>query len=706
MAKKKAPSKAAALMARIDLERPELAAVAAAADPAAAFVEHLRQAPRPRFRFEYERKAEILAFLRANYGAWQSYDTAEADRLAGLSIKAVQRPRGTAPMAELGRAWWATGDARYGAAFERLYLSVPTGEMFTWGSFNATQGSVELDPFFLLLDCDGFTVPGRIAFLDHLHAIADDGWDTHTSNWPQSALGTEGHNWYLHGIHVLPLIGLLFPEFKRSEFLLRTGMSVVEEHLRGHYKADGGARETTLGYQAGCMHNLWDFYLIAQRNGWPLSAGFAERVMAGTRFLLGLTSPAGGLPSFGDGGHSAGGLTALAATAAALTGDPECKWYAEYGRQRQDLADRETPGQIPLGAFWRVGLAGAATYAETRARSPNARSILMGPTGYLAMRGSDQPKANYMAVAIADRGPIVTSHGHNDILGLEVHAGGTRFLGEMGCAPYGDSPGRDYDQKTEAHNCLGVEGLEQVPISSEWRWTRQLVPSVRRWITADTHDFFHGVHEGFYEWPGRQILHARKVLFIKSSPSYWLVFDWLESNIENTYCAWFHGCVPGRARGKSIVLGPPDGQRLAIVPPAKNGLALTRVDDSPGRNAYLAEKKLKAKDCPCFVYRKRAASDCLAWAIVPLASGQAPPTVRRLPVRLNGEEADAHAAVGLEVAFAGGADTVCISHKDFDAELEFYGETAWGHLAFRRRGPGGRSKLTLDHTMADGVCGR
>ena len=126
------PDKAASLMARVDLARPELAAVRSAAEPARAFVRHVAAAPRPRFRFEYERKSEILAFLREHYAAWRSFDTAEADRLATLSIADARKPRALAGAAALGKAWWATGDARYGAAFERFYTSVPTGDMFNW----------------------------------------------------------------------------------------------------------------------------------------------------------------------------------------------------------------------------------------------------------------------------------------------------------------------------------------------------------------------------------------------------------------------------------------------------------------------------------------------------------------------------------------------------------------------------------------------
>ncbi len=699
-------AKSQALMAAVDLTRPEMAEVRDAANPAEAFVSHLARPPRPRFRFEYTEKARVLAFLREHYAAWRPFNTAAADRLADLSIQKAQGERALAGIAQLGRAWLATDAPRYGAAFERFYLAVPTGQMFNWDSFNGAQGAIELDAFFLLQDCPGFTPAGRIAFLDHLRAITADAWDTHTSHWQQLMLGPEGHNWYLHGMHVLPFLGLLFPEFARAEFYVKTGWSVIEEHVRGHLKSDGGARETTLGYQAGSMLSLWDQYLIAHRNGWPMSPGFADRLLRASKFLLGLMTPAGGIPSYGDSGHSPGGLTTLAAVAAALTGDGECKWYAERCRTQRPDAKAETPGVLPEAAFWAVGLEGAAAYAATRARNPNLTSVLFGQTGYAALRNSDRPEAAYCAIAAADRGPIVTSHGHNDVFALDVHAGGTRFLGEMGCAPYGTSPGRQYDQKTEAHNCLAIEGMEQAPILNEWRWGALVIPAVRRWIAEPTHDFFHGVHEGYYRYGQHETLHARKVFFVKGAPAYWVVMDWLESVPENDYRAWFHGCVPGRLDGTTILLEGADGARLAVLPPEGDALTATQAS-SDGLAAYIREKGLRPEQCPCFVYGRRAASDCLVWVLMPLAAGTGLPRVRRLPVTVNGTAEDPHGAAAVEIRHADGAtDTLCVSHRDFDAEIAFGDDHAWGFLAFRRRDPAARLTLAIEHAMSDGTCGR
>lgn len=719
--------KAKRLMEKVDLDRPELEGVRNADDPAKAFVEHVAKPPRPHYRFEYKQKDEMIAFLREHYEAWRNFNTTTADKFAKMPLEKATAPntRATRNILCLGQVWWGTGDPRYGAAFERFFLETETGKMFNWQEFNGSQAASDLAAFLLLLDCPGLSTEGRIAFLDHLHAICDDAWDNHTSHWNQLMLGPEGHNWYLHGSHGLVHLGLLFPEFKRAKFFVCTGLSVVEEYVRGHLKEDGGARETCLGYQHGCMIKLWDSYLMARRNNCPVSADMADRLLKGTHFLLRLMTPSGGIPDFGDSGPpQPGALITLAAIAVAITGDGECKWFAEYCRKQQETGRGETDGQIPESVFWKVGLEGARMYEHTRARNPNHKSVLMGPTGYIAMRDSDGPNANYMLIAAADRGPIVTSHNANDIFSLEIHAGGTRFIGDMGYTE-GDSPGRQYDQKTEAHTCLAIEGMEQVPIINEWRWSARLSPVVRRWISEETHDFFHGAHEGFYKFDKHKIIHARKIFFLKSLPAqasdksagYWIVMDWVKSNVENDYRIYFHGCQPGlpalplgqeqagTLSEKNIVLGNEDDVRLAIIPPAEDDIALHRVD-SDGYAAYTREQKLTAKSHPSFVYGKRSESDCFVWVIAPMQSGEALPTVKRLPVLVNGLEEETHGATAVEIRFPDHKDVLCVSHKDFDAELKMDSLSAWGNIAFQRTDSNGSVTLRIVHTIKDGVCGR
>jgi len=88
------------------------------------------------------------------------------------------------------------------------------------------------------------------------------------------------------------------------------------------------------------------------------------------------------------------------------------------------------------------------------------------------------------------------------------------------------------------------------------------------------------------------------------------VLDWLESEVEHNYRAYFHGCVPGRAEGRTVLLGAAGQAQLAIIPPENDPLEVVRVEED-GLTAYRQEKGLRAEDYPCFAYSRRAADACL-----------------------------------------------------------------------------------------------
>jgi len=701
----KIEGKADYLFAHLNHALPAVQACLRHPQPATALLRLFTAQPRPQFRFDYTRKAEICAFLHQHYAAWRTDDTSLADDLVatltaeGLCQQVVMGVR------ELGLAWWKTGNPRYGIAFNQVFDGTSTAAIFNWGYFSGRQASLELDAFYLLLDCDAFTEGGRLGFLAHLYAILTTGWDRHVAQFSPLTLGPEGHNWYVHGVCGMPWLGILFPEFDRADELLHSGWSVVEEHLRGHYLPDGGARETIFGYQWDSLLHLWDLYLLASRNHFPTSPAFLERMMRATRILFEVMTPRGTLPSFGDKWLTPVMLTRLAAIAATLTGDRECKWYAEYARRFVADGALETPGEIPRCAFWDVGLAGAHAYADIAPLQPGKCSFLLGDMGYAVLRTTHAPEAAYLAMAAAPRGPIVTSHGHNDIFSLEVHAHGAQFLGELGCAPYGETPGRWYDQTTAAHNCLTVDGEEQVPLLTEWRWDGNVYPKIRRWISQDTHDFVHGVHEGYYRYPDQQTIHARKIFFVKSAPAYWVVMDWVESNLDREYRVYFHGCLPGACEGNTFVIGDRDIAHLAVIPPAGDELTVAQVQEA-GWQAYCQERAIDPHVYPCVAYTTRARKTCLVWVLSPLQPGQTMPKVSRLPALANGVAQLPDDVTTIQVTFPEVTDRLCIAHRDFDARLSVNDETSWGFLSFVRRNALHEPVLTITHTVADGVCGR
>ena len=698
--------KAARVLAQVDWERAELAGPRGAERPAEALVAHLERQPRPAYHVELTRKADSLGFL-GQYASWRAFSTKEADRLVAALPK---DPNATRGLGELGLAWWATGNPRYGATFGRLFLDNDTGRVQPDHCFRSLAAQGDLQAYLLLQDCPALTMEGRIAFFDHLLHTNNGAFDEVLMRYRHRDIGPNGHNYWSNSSISLPEMGLLFPEFARSAFFLRAGDSVLEEHLRNNYKADGGSRETAFGYQTHTMTQLWTALMLHGKNGVPFSPQFRERLFAGTHFILRLLTPQGGFPKFGDTGHAPGGLTQLAAVATAATEDGEFKWYAEYCRRFLPGTDGERSGLLPYGAFWHCGLAGARVYERTRAQAPALGSVLMAPTGIAALRDGVAPAASYLAIIAAERGPFVTSHGHSDVFSLDVAASGERFIGEPECKMYGYSEGRQYELHTASKSTVMVNGATQVTMPEPFRFGGHVNPTVLRWVSEPTHDFFHGVHEAYFRHQAYAALHERKVFFVKATsvrpaPGYWVVLDYLEAGQENDYAISFHGLHPGKLDGTTALLRAPSGMGFAIVPPDGDALAAT-TDISPARQAFLREYGFAPEQHPCFVYRARAADACLVWVLAPLAAEQPAPIVRRIPVRMNGSEAPLMAATAVEIHFGSWRDLLCVSHKEFDNRLDFAGETVWGNLAFRRIAAGGARLLAFENTVRDGSCGR
>lgn len=698
--------KAASVLAQVNWERAELAGLRGDERPAEALVAHLERPPRPAYHFEIARKADVLAFL-SQYASWRTFSTKEADRLVEALPK---NPNATRGLRELGLAWWATGNPQYAATFEHVFLAHDTGSVEPDWHFRSLAAQGDLQAYLMLQDCPALSIDGRIAFFDHLLHTNSGAFDQVLMDYRHVHIGPNGHNYWSNSSISLPELGLLFPEFTRSAFFLRAGDSVLEEHMRNNYKADGGSRETAFAYQAHTMIQLWTAWMLHAKNGVAFSPAFRERLFAGTQFILRLMTPRGGFPKYGDSEHAPGQLTLLAAIATAATADGEFKWYAEACRRCLPGTEGERPGHLPHAAFWHCGLAGARVYEQTRAQAPALGSVLMAPTGLAALRDGVTPTASYLAIIAAERGPFVTSHGHSDIFSLDVTAGGERFIGEPVCKMYGYSEGRQYELSTASKSTLMVNGRTQVGTPEPFRFDRTVIPTVLRWISAPTHDFFHGVHEAYFRHGAYEALHERKIFFLKASPGqpapgYWVVLDYVEAVQANDYTISFQGLHPGKLDGTTALLHAPSGTGFAIVPPAGDALTVS-TDISPARQAFLKEYGFDAEQHPSFIYRLRATDACLVWVLAPLTPAQSAPAVRRIPVQINGYAAPLMAATAVEIDFGGCRDILCVSHKDFDSQLEFADETVWGNLAFRRIAADGARLLAFENTVRDGVCGR
>lgn len=649
-------------------------------------VKSLWTTPRRRCFLPLDQKPQLIAYMDEHYIGWRERACEEAAPFLTMTAAQARTSRAQGGIEAMGRAWWASGDTKYAKAYQQLYLRTATGDLFNWGPFAGGQARKEFYAHFLMQDCPAYTNDGRIAVLDHLLELNRKALPEHTANWKLLDLGPEGHNWYIHGIDSLPYLATMFPEIEQSDYQLKMSWSILQEHLRGNYHRDGGSRECTPGYNAGTVRSLWTMLAMMRHNQHEgsirPSAAFESNLLRATHFLIKLMTPVGGVPAFGDSGDTAGAQVHGLALAAAISGDGLCKWAAVEAHKHAKNEVQTSPDHLPHWAFWLLGIDGAKAYADVKATPPSFKSTCLPDTGFAIMRENWQGGAASMAINAAARGSMVTSHEHNDIFSFDLFAKGTRFLGQAGVAHYASTPGRNYDVSTRAHNCLTIEGQEQLPIANQWRWGTTVIPRIRRWDISDDLEIFQGVHEGFCvhtpqnspDNPDQQVIHERKILFLKSDeknlnvPSYWVILDRVITNKSIPCQIWFHGCVQAKANDHNLLFKAADDNMLYICPPVHDALKLTQ-DTSDGLKAYSEEAKFDLEKHPGYCYAAKVESHVFAWVLMPVSDAKELPRVERIDGYINGKLREHEPMTALRISHHGVVDELYASHLMHDADM-------------------------------------
>ena len=262
----------------------------------------------------------------------------------------------------------------------------------------------------------------------------------------------------------------------------------------------------------------------------PLPAAVAERVGRMLDVLLALRAPDGSMPQIGD--ADGGSLLPLAAArpddlrgvfaiAAAVFGRADYAWAA---------------GGAPAPeALWLCGPAGLDAFDALGAAPPPggalARSSPHG--GYAVMRSGWDGGAHQLIFDVGPLGcPVSGGHGHADLLSVQCAVFGEPYLVDSGTYCYtGDPARRDYFRSTAAHSAVMVDGESQASPAGPFRWADRPGARLLDWRSTADLDFAEAHHRAYVELPGGEVVHRRRVVFVKGR--YWVVVDDLEGDGEH-----------------------------------------------------------------------------------------------------------------------------------------------------------------------------
>ena len=437
-----------ALLAQLDLDRPGLEKVKAAAnDPAVA-------------------ARELLAYYRSRTGV--NHPVSRGDRLTmkgkcageqdlryaddALKHVFVGQPSYpghfcgddidwyTSPVADrewlwqlhrmvfwdaMGRAYWHTGDEKYAREWCLQFADWArknphdAQHAYAWRSIEAgLRGSTWIEVFQRFLDSPAFTPDILVTFLDSLSEHARF----------LQATYTQKSNWGLIEAQGLAFIAMVFPEFKDADAWRAEAIRRLVAEIDGQVYPDGMQRELSLDYHIGCIYWFLRPYELAVTNGrkQEFPAGYNRRIEQMSAVIMQLAFPDATTPQFGDG------------------------WTGKAGKLESPLRRFAAP-------FHRKDLLYVASGGK-EGTPPAATAYALEQSGLYSLRSSWDTNAICLVLKC---GPDGGWHSHPDNGTFELYAGGRHLMPDSGCYIYsGDDQGRRWFRQTAVHQTLTLDGRD------------------------------------------------------------------------------------------------------------------------------------------------------------------------------------------------------------------------------------------------------
>ncbi len=381
-------------------------------------------------------------------------------------------------------------------------------------------------------------------------------------------------NHYLSDLAGLLFVGVLFPEFDRARTWRTFAWRELLYELDKQILPDGADWEASTGYHRLVTElfalSLW----LGQANGLAMSLDRRTKVARMFDYAGAILAPDGRFPQIGDMDNGqilvwaereptdGAYLYPLGAeiVAGLLPTPPNVppglhpatfeRWDDFFDRANSTMPEAETE------TLWLFGTVPRCIYPPPGSRSfPNAGIEIM-------RRGGEYLVFTYGDNGINGQG----SHGHNDALSFEVHAGGRRWLVDPGTYAYtGDPEARDLFRSTAYHNTARVNGREINPILPNMPFALggNVRPRMLDFATDADQDMVECEHDAF-----APVGFSRRIVFDKNH-RVWTITDRFSGNSSTRQSIelFFNfdiGVEPVECSGKRIVVNDAAGRRFAI----------------------------------------------------------------------------------------------------------------------------------------------
>ena len=319
-----------------------------------------------------------------------------------------------------------------------------------------------------------------------------------------SYLATSNH--YLSDVVGLLWLGLLLPELRDANAWRDFGLDQMLREMDKQVLADGADFEASTGYHRFVTELFLYSFLLCRANNVEIQERYWSKLQQMLLYIRAYLRPDGFAPLIGD---TDGGQVL-----------PFVRRRADDHAYLLDILKLETEH------------AGSQAF-------PHAGTYIMRDGDlYLCFNASD--------AGINGRG----SHGHNDVLSIEVSAGGRAIIVDPGTYVYSaDLAKRHEFRSTAYHSTVQIDGLEQntIHVDTPFVIGNEAKPRVLEWKTSNDFDKVVAEHYGY------PVTHRRTVTFDKRA-RLWVIDDEFFGDGEHVYETRFH-FAPGldvRVNGAAV----------------------------------------------------------------------------------------------------------------------------------------------------------
>jgi hypothetical protein len=345
-----------------------------------------------------------------------------------------------------------------------------------------------------------------------------------------SHVATSNH--YLSDVVGVLWLGLMLPELSAARQWRDWARAELLREMDKQILPDGADYEASTGYHRLVLELFTYSFILCESNGIIIEERYKQKLRAMFGYTRAIMRPDGFASLIGD--TDSGQVLPFVSR----TADDHAYMLALGAVIHQD-SRLKLPGlQPPEELLWMLGEKGIREYDRLATASEEIHSQAFTDAGTYLLRNED---LFLLFNARGDSAGVPGSHGHNDVLAIEVSACGCAFIVDPGVYVYNaDLRERHLFRSTSYHSTIQIDGAEQNRTNERTPFVigNEANARVLQWETGAERDYVVAEHAG-YERLAQPVRHRRKVTFEKNERC-WLIEDELLGQGEHTVATRFH----------------------------------------------------------------------------------------------------------------------------------------------------------------------